>query len=714
MTDDPRTLLSYKSTRRKAITAATGLAAAAPLTGLLGQAQPAAAQEATPVPAATAPLPYTPPIQTEQVVLPPPDFRYPGTVGTTPQDSDPPSFPQPVTPPNGAPNVLLILLDDAGFGQFSTFGGAVPTPTADALAADGLRYNRFHTTALCSPTRAALITGRNHHSVGFGVIAELASGYDGYTSIIPKSAATVAETLQFNGYATAWFGKNHNVPDWEQSPAGPFDHWPNSMGFDYFYGYVGGEINQYAPMLWEQATPVMPYLDNPDYTLTEDLTDKAIAWVRTVTAIAPDKPYFAYFCPSPTHSPHHVPAEWSDPFKGQFDNGWDAYREETFARQKELGVVPQDAQLTPRPAEIPAWDSYSPEQQTMFARGMEVFAGYTAQVDHEVGRLIDYVRALPGGENTLIFLSIGDNGGSAEGGLTGSIDGVAFYNGLPGDDAYGEAHLADWGDPTTYPNYAVGWAWAMNTPFQWTKQVASHFGGTRNPLIVSWPQGITGKGELRTQFHHVIDIAPTILEVAGIAEPTIVNGIAQKPIEGISMAYTFDDAAAPDRRTQQYFEIIANRGMYSDGWMACSKAILPWQATDPAIANAFNPFTAKWELYHIDEDFSQAIDLAEQEPEKLRQLQDLFWAEAARYDVLPLQWQSAERMGGVGAFARPSYNAGRTSFTYFPGMTRMPASVAPNTHNQSFRLRRGRDSRGGRAGRPDRPGRGRGRVGVHH
>jgi arylsulfatase A-like enzyme len=676
--------LLQKATRRKAILTAAGLAAAAPLAGLLGRARPAAAQEATPT--AAAPAPYMPPVQTEQVVLPQPDFRYPGVVGTTPEDSGPPDFPQPVTPPAGAPNVLLILVDDAGFGQFGTFGGAVPTPAADKLAAEGLRYNRFHTTALCSPTRAALITGRNHHSVGFGVIAELASGYDGYTSIIPKSAATVAETLQFNGYSTAWFGKDHNVPDWEQSPAGPFDHWPTGMGFDYFYGFIGGEIDQYSPMLWEQTTPVTPYLDNPNYTLNEDLADKAIAWIRNVTTVAPDKPFFAYYCPGATHAPHHVPLEWSDRFKGQFDDGYEAYREKTFARQKELGVVPQDAQLTKRPDEIPAWDSFTPEQQRMMARQMEVFAGFTAQVDHEIGRVIDYVRSLPGGENTLIFYEIGDNGGSAEGQLTGTIDDMSFFNAEPPDDAYGEAHLDEWGLPSTSPHYAVGWAWAVDTPFQWTKQIASHFGGTRNPLIVSWPKGIASKGEVRSQFHHVIDVAPTILEAAGIAQPTIVNGVAQKPIEGISMAYTFDDASAPDRRTQQYFEMMVNRGIYDHGWMACSRSILPWQATDQAISNAFNPFTAPWELYNIDKDFSEANDLAKQEPEKLQQLQDLFWAQAAKYDVLPLQWQTAERLGGVGPYARPSYNTGRTSLTYYPGMIRMQYNVAPNTYNRSFRI----------------------------
>lgn len=678
-------LLSHRATRRKALLTAAGLAATAPLVGLLRHAGPAAAQEATPG-AAPQPAPYMPPLQTEQVVVPRPPYHYPGAIGTTPKDSDPPDFPQIVTPPDSAPNVLLILVDDAGFGQFGTFGGPVPTPVADALASEGLKYNRFHTTALCSPTRAALITGRNHHSASYGVVSEIASGYDGYTSIIPKSAATIGEVLQFNGYSTAWFGKNHNVPGWEQSPAGPFDHWPTGMGFDHFYGFVAGEADQFTPMLWENTTPVMPYVDNPDYHLSIDLADKAIAWMSTVTTHAPHKPYFCYFCPGATHAPHQTTAEWSDRFKGQFDQGWDALREETFSRQKALGVIPQNAQLTPRPEEIPGWDTYTPEQQAMFSRQAEVFAGFSAQVDHEIGRVIDYARSLPGGENTLIFYIIGDNGASAEGGLTGTIDEFTFFNAVPADDAYGEAHLAEWGGPSTYPHFAVGWAWAMDSPFKWTKQIASHFGGTRNAMIINWPARISDHGGLRSQFHHCIDIMPTILEAAGITAPTMVNGIAQKPIEGISMLYSFADAKAPDQRTQQYFEMMANRAMYSDGWVACSKSILPWLATDPKVTNAFDPFTAPWELYHIDEDFTEANDLAQAEPEKLRQLQDLFWAEAARYDVLPLQWDSAQRWAGQGAYARPSYIAGETSFTYFPGMMRDSPSIAPHTYNRSFRI----------------------------
>lgn len=676
-------VLARRTTRRQALGAVAGLAAAAPLAGWIARADLVAAQDATP--AAPSPAPYSPPIQTQQVVLPQPDFHFPGVVGTTAQTSDPPQFPQPVAPPPGAPNVLLILVDDAGFGQFGAFGGATPTPTADRLASEGLKYNRFHTTALCSPTRAALITGRNHHPAATGVIGEIATGYDGYTSIIPRSTATVAQTLQLNGYSTAWFGKNHNVPAWEHGPAGPFGHWPTGMGFDYFYGFVDGEADQWQPMLWEQTTPIMPYLDNPDYTLNQDLADKAITWIDNVTTFAPDKPFFCYLCPGATHAPHHVPTEWSDRFKGQFDGGWDQYREETFARQKQLGVIPPDAQLTPRPAEIPAWDSFSPQQQQMFARQMEVFAGFTAQVDYEAGRVIDFVRGLPNGENTLIFYILGDNGASAEGGLTGTINEMTFFNGVPADDAYGEAHLAEWGDATTYPHFAVGWAWAMNTPFQWTKQIASHFGGTRNPMIVSWPERIAETGEVCSQFHHVVDIAPTILEAAGIAQPTIVNGTAQKPIEGTSMVYTFDDAAAPDRRTQQYFEIMVNRGIYDHGWTAVSRAILPWQATDATVTDAFDPFSAKWELYNIDKDFSQANDLASQEPEKLQELQDLLWGLFAKYDVLPLQWNNTERLAGVGPFARPTYNP-NDSITYSPGMIRIAPSIAPRTFNRSFRI----------------------------
>ncbi len=660
-----------------------GGAAAAALAGL--GLRPARAQDATP--AAGGGAAWEPPLQTEQVVLPQPDYRYPGNEGITVADSDPPQFPQPVKPPAGAPNVLLVLVDDAGFGQFGAFGGPVPTPVAERLRDEGLSFNRFHTTALCSPTRAALITGRNHHSVAFGNIGEVASGYDGYTSIIPKSAATVAETLNLNGYSTAWFGKNHNVPTWEQSPAGPFDHWPTGMGFDYFYGFVGGEMDQWHPMLWQQTVPVTPYLDNPDYNLNVDLADKAIAWIRDVTTVAPDKPYFAYYCPGATHAPHQVPAEWIDRFKGQFDQGWDQLREETFARQKALGVIPADADLTPRPAEIPAWDSYSDEQRRIMSRQAEVFAAYTAQTDHEIGRVIDYARSLPNGENTLIFYILGDNGASAEGGLTGTIDEMTFFNAVPADEAYEAQHLDEWGSASTYPHQAVGWAWAMCTPFQWTKQVASHFGGTRNPMIVSWPARIAQTGGLRSQFHHVIDIAPTILEAAGLPQPTIVNGIAQTPMAGVSMAYTFDDAAAPDRRTRQYFEIMGNRGLYDRGWTAVSKAILPWQVTNAAITSAFNLYTAKWELYDIDKDFSQAHDLAAQEPEKLAQLQDLLYAEFAKYNVFPESWDAGPLLLGVGEWARPSnWSEGQKSFVFYPGMTRMQYNVVPPLYNRSFRV----------------------------
>ncbi|MFN8678508.1 MAG: arylsulfatase [Thermomicrobiales bacterium] len=675
-------LSARRITRRRAMAAAAGLAIT-PLTGISGLVGPAAAQDATPV--AGTPEPYLPPYQTRQVTLPQPDVRYPGTEGITVADSAPPIFSPLVTPPDGAPNVLLILVDDAGFGQFGTFGGPVPTPVADQLASEGIKYNRFHTTALCSPTRAALITGRNHHNVAFGNIGEVASGYDGYTSIIPRSAATVARTLQLNGYSTAWFGKNHNVPVWEQSPAGPFDHWPTGQGFDYFYGFVGGEINQWQPLLFEGTIPVEPSIGNPEYTLNVDLADKAIAWIRDVTTVAPDKPYFCYYCPGATHAPHHVPTEWSDRFKGQFDMGWDALREETYKRQLEQGVIPDNAKLTPRPEQIPAWDSFTPEQQKMMSRQAEVFAGFTAQTDHEIGRVIDYARSLPNGDNTLIFFIIGDNGSSAEGGLTGTIDEMSFFNAVPADDAYGEAHLAEWGGPKTYPHFAVGWAWAMDTPFQWTKQVASHFGGTRNPMIVSWPERITPSTDVRSQFHHVIDISPTILEAAGIAQPTIVDGFDQKPIDGISMLYTFTDATAPDRRTRQYFEIITNRAIYDRGWLACSRSILPWQITDITITRDFDPFTAPWELYNLEKDYSEYNDLSKQEPAKLQELKDLFFVEASKYHVLPLQWNTSEALEGVGVWARPSYYApGQTSYTYYPGMTKMIYDVAPNTYNRSF------------------------------
>jgi arylsulfatase len=613
------------------------------------------------------------------VVLPAPDFRYQGSVGRTIRESDPPQFPAPARPPQGAPNVVIILIDDVGYGQFGTFGGQTPTPGLDKLASEGLRYTRFHTTALCSPTRAALLTGRNHHSAGTGVITEAATGYEGYTGMIPRSAGTVAEVLRQHGYATSWFGKNHNTPDWETSLNGPFDHWPSGYGFDYFYGFMGGDIDQFQPTLYENHNLVSRSPD-PRYHVTTDLTDRAIEWLRRVRSIDPTKPYFLYMAPGATHAPHQVPADWIARFRGQFDKGWDAYRQETFERQKRLGVVPQNSRLTPRPSSLPAWQSLSADQRRLFARMMEVFAAFTAHTDHEMGRLLEAIRAQPDAENTLIFYIAGDNGASAEGGLVGLLNENSFFNNVPETLSVNLGRIDEIGGPKHFNHFPAGWAWAMNTPFQWTKQIASHLGGVRNPLVVSWPKRIRERG-VRSQFHHVIDIAPTIYEATGIEPPTGLNGVAQRPIEGVSMAYSFASAQAAGRRHSQYFEMFINRAIYHDGWWAASRANIPWEGA----AAEINPDTMRWELYHLDADFSQATDLAAREPARLRGLQDLWWAEAARYNVLPLDGRKTVRLSAE-LQGRPTPTAGRTSFTYYPGVVALPAGSAPNLLNKSWTI----------------------------
>lgn len=613
-------------------------------------------------------------------VLPLPDFRFRGNIGRTIEDSDSPEFPQPVRPPEGAPNVVFILIDDAGYGQFGTFGGLVPTPGLDSVADAGLRYTRFHTTALCSPTRAALLTGRNHHSTGTGVITEAATGYDGYTGIIGRNVGTIAEVLRQHGYATAWFGKNHNTPAWETSQVGPFDRWPSGLGFDYFYGFMGGDMDQWQPTLYENHN-LVPRSTDPEYILTPDLVDHAIAWLQRTRSIAPDKPYFLYMSTGATHAPHHVSPEYIEPFAGRFDMGWDEYREQVFARQKELGVVPANTELTKRPDPLPAWDSLSADQKRLFARMMEVFAAFTSQTDHEMARLLEVVRSLPDADNTLIFYQVGDNGASAEGGLVGLLNENSFFNGVPENLQDNLAHMDELGGPRHFNHFPAGWAWAMNCPFQWTKQIASHLGGVRNPLAVSWPARITAHGGVRDQFHHVIDIAPTIYEACGITFPDVLNGVAQKPIEGVSMVYSFDDAGAPGRRRTQYFEMLVNRALYHDGWWAASRVNIPWEGSRPPA----NPDTATWELYHLDEDFSQARDLAAREPEKLKQMQELWWTEAARYNVLPLDGRKIERLSAE-LQGRPSPAGGRDTFTYYPGIAALPGDSAPNLLNKSFTI----------------------------
>ncbi len=613
-------------------------------------------------------------------VLPRPDFHFPGEIGRTFLDSDPAQFPKPVQAPEGAPNILLILIDDAGFGEFSTFGGGIPSPTMDRLAAEGLRYNHFHTTSLCSPTRAALITGRNHHSAAFAGITEIATGYDGYTCILPRSCGTIGEVLRQNGYMTAWIGKNHNTPTWEASAVGPFDRWANGLGFDYFYGFNAGDMNHWNPILY-QNRDLVPASTDPNYHLTTDLADKAIAWVREAKSISPGRPYFLYVATGATHAPHHTPTEWIDKFKGMFDEGWDTYREQTLERQKKLGVVPEDTKLTVRSAGLPAWDSLNADQKRLYARMMEVFAGFGAQCDFEMSRVVDAVKQLPDSDNTLIIYIAGDNGASAEGGLEGSLCENLFFNGFSEKWQDNIKAIDELGGPKHFNHFPAAWAHAMNAPFQWTKQVASHFGGTRNPMIVSWPARIKDKGGLRNQFLHTIDVVPTLYELCGVTPPTELNGVQQKAIEGISFASTFDDAKAASLRKTQYFELGCNRGLYHDGWMASCPSFVPW---DPN-RSGFDIDKAKWELYKIDEDFSQAHDLAQQYPEKLRQLQDLWWVEATKYNVLPLDWRGVIRMNAE-AMGRPSLTAGRTTMTYYPGTIGLPDAASPSMVNKSWTI----------------------------
>jgi arylsulfatase A-like enzyme len=585
-------------------------------------------------------------------------------------------------PPKGAPNVLIVLIDDAGFGSSSAFGGPCQTPNAEALAAGGLKYTRFHTTALCSPTRQALLTGRNHHSAGMGGITEVATGAPGYSSVRPNSMAPLAETLKLNGYSTAQFGKCHEVPVWQTSPAGPFDAWPaGGGGFEYFYGFIGGEANQWYPTLYEGTIPVEPKKTPEEgYHLVEDMTDKAMAWISQQKALAADKPFFVYFAPGATHAPHHVPKEWADKYKGKFDQGWDKLREDTFARQKKLGVIPADCQLTPRHKEIPAWDEMPEAFKPVLRREMEVYAGYMEYTDYHVGRILDGLKQLEIFDDTLVYYIIGDNGASAEGGLNGCFNEMSYFNGLQALETpeYLTARLDKLGGPESYNHYAVGWAHAMNTPYQWTKQVASHWGGTRNGAIVHWPKGIEGKGEIRSQFHHVIDVAPTILEAAGLPEPASVNGIQQDPLEGGSMLYSFNDAKAAERHETQYFEMFGNRGIYHKGWTAVTKHRTPWASFETKVP-AFDDDV--WELYDTTTDWSQAKDLSKQLPEKLHELQRLWLIEATRYKVLPLDDRMVERMNPDTA-GRPVLIKGKTQIL-FGGMGRLLENCVLNLKNKS-------------------------------
>jgi arylsulfatase A-like enzyme len=605
----------------------------------------------------------------DRTSLPIPDPAFKGKIGKTIEDSTP-DYPQPVKAPSGAPNVLLILLDDVGFGMISTFGGPVPTPNLDKLAKEGVSYTRFHTTALCSPTRGALLTGRNHHSIGTGVIIEMATGYPGYTGIIPKSTATIAEILRDNGYATAMFGKAHNTPETEISPAGPFDNWPTGQGFDYFYGFNQGETNQYFPTLYRGTTPVpQPKTPEQGYQFSADMTDEAIAWIGNEQAADPEKPWFIYFSTPGVHAPHQVTPEWRDKYKGKFDHGWDKQRELTYAKQLEMGIIPKGTKLTPRPDSIPAWDDQSEDAKKVYTRLMENYAAYMDYTDYQVGRLIDSLAASGQLDNTLVLYVVGDNGASAEGGLEGTFSELASLLGVQLGLESTIKRIDEIGGPTSEPHVPVGWAWAMDAPFQWTKQVASHFGGTRNPLVVHWPKGIKSKGEIRTQFHHVIDIVPTILEATKIPEPKVVKGIPQKPIEGVSMLYSLDDAGAAGRRTTQYFEMLTNRAIYDNGWVAASRFGVPWQTA----GREGNFLDAPWELYNVDEDFSEAVDLATKNPDKLKELKAKFEEEAEKYNVYPLDSRMSERLDPK----LRSTGETKTSWTYHGNNVWLPEPIGP-------------------------------------
>lgn len=614
-------------------------------------------------------------------VLPMPDAPFAGHIGRTVQQSTP-SFKQPVVAPKNAPNILVIMTDDVGFSAASSFGGPVPTPTLDNLASQGLRYNRFHTTAMCSPTRAALLTGRNHHAVGNGTVADMTTGYPGYTNEIPRSAAPVAQVLRMNGYSTAMFGKDHNVPYSHISAAGPFDQWPSGKGFDYFYGFLGGDTNQWNPKLYRNNSPING-TEGAAELLDKKLADEAIRWIHNQKAAAPDKPFFVYYAPGTAHAPHQAPKEWIAKFKGRFDAGWDKAREDIFARQKAEGIVPANAELTARPDRIPAWDSLSPEAKRVNAHMMEVFAAMLAYQDAQIGRVVDELRRMGQLDNTLVVFIEGDNGASGEGGPVGTNNELGVLaNGVRDTPETLAAVVDQMGGPKSYQLYPVGWAWATDTPFQWTKQIASHLGGTRNGMVISWPAGIKHSGEIRSQFSHVTDIAPTLLDVVGIVQPEVVNGVKQQPVDGVSLRYTFDEAKAAERHTTQYFEMVGNRSIYHDGWMASTTPIRgPWEMFPEPKEDAETGY--QWELYNLDNDFSQAHDLAAAQPEKLKALQDLWWREAERNQVLPVDNRNGPGRAEEGKRAlAPRRNA----FTYWGKDISIATMAAPSFAMRSFSI----------------------------
>ncbi len=625
--------------------------------------------------------------------LPPPPPKFGGVIKESATDSTP-WWPPRVVPPKNAPNVLLIMTDDVGFGAPSTFGGVIPTPNLDRVAAMGLRYTQFHSTALCSPTRAALITGRNHHSVGFGVVSDIATGYPGYDSIIPRDSATVGEILKENGYATSWFGKDHNTPAYEASQLGPFEQWPIGMGFQYFYGFVGGDTSQWEPNLFRNTTAIYPFVGKPRWNLTTAMADDAIQYLQQMNDLDPQQKFFLYYVPGGTHAPHHPTPDWIEKIHNMhlFDNGWNALRDQIFANQKKLGVIPPDAKLTPWPeggtqyggASLAKWETLNPDEKKMYIRQAEVYAAYLAYTDYEIGRVIKAVEDMGKLNDTLIIYISGDNGSSAEGTLLGTPNEIASFNGINVPVADQLKNFYDvWGSDQTYPHMAVAWTWAFDTPFKWTKQIASHFGGTRQGVAIAWPGHIKDAAGIRNQFHHVIDIVPTILEVTGIPAPATVDGITQKPIEGVSMAYTFDKANAnvPSRHDTQYFEMMADRAIYHDGWVAATTP--PRAAWDIATPPPKDPVNGvKWELYNVSKDWTEFDDVAASNPDKLRELQQLFWVEARKYQVLPLDASAAQRL----VIERPSAIAGRTEFTYRTSVTGIPTNSAPSVLDKSYTI----------------------------
>lgn len=616
--------------------------------------------------------------------LPPPDPKFGGVIKEKASESTSWWAPR-VVPPKGAPNVLLIMTDDQGFGAPSTFGGVIPTPAMDRIANAGLRYTNFHSTALCSPTRAALITGRNHHSVGYGVVGEVSTGFPGYDSIIPIEKGTIGTTLKANGYATSWFGKDHNTPSYQSSQAGPFNQWPNGMGFDYFYGFVGGDASQWQPNLFRNTTAIYPFDGNPKWNMETAMADDAIQYMKQLKELAPDQPFFVYYVPGATHAPHHPTPEWIKKISDMhlFDDGWNKVRETIFANQKRLGIMPEDAKLTPWPKGLPEWDSLSWDEKKLFIKQADVYGAYLAYADNEIGRVIQAVEDLGQLDNTLIIYIGGDNGASAEGMVNGTPNEFTTFNGVPVPVKDQFLWYPFWGSDRTFPHFAAGWSWAMDTPFKWTKQVASHFGGTAQGVAMSWPGHINDLGGIRRQFHHVIDIVPTIFEATGIPQPDTVNGIKQIPIEGVSMAYTWDkaNASATTKHTTQYFEMLGNRAIYSDGWVAATTpATLPWELSSAAPPDVITGYT--WELYNVQEDPTQFNDLAAKMPDKLKQLQDLFYSEAKKYNVLPLDNSTLSRWNAP----RPNLTAGRTVFTYSGELSGVPASAAPSILGKSYTI----------------------------